>query len=145
MQKNSADAFFRIVADFIFSSILLSIICMDISWIQIFWYMLKYKLFNESSSQFGWNLDDPLEVILSFSESKWSDFQKFISQRNSEVSASKCVSKWRWKIKISSRHFFVLISRQKNMKPEKALLHTASAVLHILRQAALIFSFAVIY
>ena len=30
--------------------------------------------------------------------------------------------------------FFALISRQKNMKPEKALLHTASAVLHILRQ-----------
>ena len=29
--------------------------------------------------------------------------------------------------------FFALISRQKNMKPEKALLHTASAVLHILR------------
>ena len=60
--------FFRIVADFIFSSILLSIICMDISWIQIFWYMLKYKLFNESLSQFGCNLDDTLEVILSFSE-----------------------------------------------------------------------------
>ena len=32
--------------------------------------------------------------------------------------------------------FFALISRQKNMKPEKALLHTASAVLHILRHAA---------
>ena len=30
--------------------------------------------------------------------------------------------------------FFALISRKKNMKPEKALLHTASAVLHILRQ-----------
>ena len=36
--------------------------------------------------------------------------------------------------KKASRHFFALISRQKNMKPEKALLHTASAVLHILRQ-----------
>ena len=35
--------------------------------------------------------------------------------------------------KNSSRHFFALISRQKNMKPEKALFHTASAVLHILR------------
>ena len=34
----------------------------------------------------------------------------------------------------SSAIFFALISRQKNMKPEKALLHTASAVLHILRQ-----------
>ena len=31
--------------------------------------MLKYKLFNESLSQFGCNLDDTLEVILSFSES----------------------------------------------------------------------------
>ena len=64
MQKIFANAFFRIVADFIFSSILLSIICMDISWIQIFWYMLKYKLFNESLSQFGCNFDDTLEVIL---------------------------------------------------------------------------------
>ena len=63
MQKIFADAFFRIVADFIFSSILLSIICMDISWIQIFWYMLKYKLFNESLSQFGCNLDDTLEIF----------------------------------------------------------------------------------
>ena len=36
--------------------------------------------------------------------------------------------------KIFSAIFFALISRQKNMKPEKALLHTASAVLHILRQ-----------
>ena len=70
MQKIFADAFFRIVADFIFSSILLPIICMDISWIQIFRYMLKYKLFNESLSQFGCNLDDTLEVILSFSEQK---------------------------------------------------------------------------
>ena len=30
----------------------------------------------------------------------------------------------------SSAIFFALISRQKNMKPEKALLHTAFAVLH---------------
>ena len=30
--------------------------------------------------------------------------------------------------------FFALIQGKKNMKPEKALLHTASAVLHILRQ-----------
>jgi hypothetical protein len=37
--------------------------------------------------------------VLSFSEQKCSDFQKFISQRNSEVSASKCVSEWRGKIK----------------------------------------------
>ena len=109
MQKIFADAFFRIVADFISSSILLSIICMDISWIQIFWYMLKYKLFNESSSQFGCNLDDTLEVIPSFSEPKWSVFQNFISQRNSEVLSSKFVSEWRGKIKISSRHFFCLI------------------------------------
>ena len=70
MQKNFADAFFCIVADFIFSSILLSIMCMDIFWIQIFLYMLKYKLFNESLSQFGYNLDDTLEVILNFSEQK---------------------------------------------------------------------------
>ena len=70
MQKIFADAFFRIVADLIFSSILLSIMCMDIFWIQIFLYMLKYKLFNESSSQFGCNLDDTLEVILSFSGQK---------------------------------------------------------------------------
>ena len=32
------------------------------------------------------------------------------------------------------RHFFCLDFKAKNMKPEKALLHTASAVLHILRQ-----------
>ena len=37
--------------------------------------------------------------VLSFSEQKCSYFQKFISQRNSEVSASKCVSEWRGKIK----------------------------------------------
>ena len=30
--------------------------------------------------------------------------------------------------------FFCLDFKAKNMKPEKALLHTASAVLHILRQ-----------
>ena len=47
MQKIFADTFFRIVADFIFSSILLFIICMGISWIRIFGYMLKYKLFDE--------------------------------------------------------------------------------------------------
>ena len=71
MQKIFADAFFRIVADFIFSSILLSIICMDISWIQIFWYMLKYKLFNESLSQFGCNLDDNITAGEISSSEKW--------------------------------------------------------------------------
>ena len=68
MQKNSADAFFRIVADFLFSSIILSIVCVDISWIQIFYCMLKYKLFNESLSQVGYNPDDTIAVILNFSE-----------------------------------------------------------------------------
>jgi len=29
-----------------------------------------------------------------------------------------------------TRHFFCLDFKSKNMKPEKALLHTASAVLH---------------
>jgi len=31
---------------------------------------------------------------------------------------------------LALRHFFALKSRQKNMKPEKALLHTPTGVLH---------------
>ena len=51
--------------------------------------------------------------ILSLFFQKWSEFQNFISQPNSQVLSSKCRSEWRGTIKFSSRHFFALISRQK--------------------------------
>ena len=48
-----------------------------------------------------------LLCILNFSEPKWSDFQNFISQRISEVSASKCGSEWRVALKIPAAIFFI--------------------------------------
>ena len=48
---------------------------------------------------------DSIQDSLSFSDRKWSDFQNLISQRNSEVSASKSQSEWRGIVKIPAAIF----------------------------------------